>query len=457
MKKKVTAIFDIGKTNKKFFLLDADYLEVYREYIQIQEIEDEDGYPCENLQALVYWMKNVFGKMLQSAEFEVCSLNFSCYGASLVHLGEDGEALTPLYNYLKPIPEEVQKAFYTVYGPEDEFSRATGSLKMGMLNSGMQLFWLKHGKPKIFKKIKYTLHLPQYLSYVFTGMPVSEHTSIGCHTLLWDYDRNNYHPWVFNEQLDILFPPIVSTNTTFNTIHNGNTVQVGVGIHDSSAALLPYIKGTKKPFLLLSTGTWSITINPLANTSLTFSEIKDNCQLNMQGDGSPVKVARLFLGNEHAVQVKKLAVHYRVPADYHRSLIFDPEVFHEVCNDDKPKFEGARIVGGQGVNSTGIADDSFEKAYHRLVYELVLLQVASIQAAKGDQNIDRLYVDGGFADNGVFMHILSHCLNGMACYASKASLGSALGAAVAIGNKTFGPKFLKRNYGLKKQVVVQLK
>lgn len=45
----VTAIFDIGKTNKKFFLFDADFQEVYREYTSIEPIEDEDGHPTENL------------------------------------------------------------------------------------------------------------------------------------------------------------------------------------------------------------------------------------------------------------------------------------------------------------------------------------------------------------------------------------------------------------------------
>ena len=58
-----------------------------------------------------------------------------------------------------------------------------------MLNSGLQLYWLKKTKPEVFKKIKYSLHLPQYLSYIFTGIPLSEYTSIGCHTALWDYEK----------------------------------------------------------------------------------------------------------------------------------------------------------------------------------------------------------------------------------------------------------------------------
>ena len=43
MKKTVTAVFDIGKTNEKFFLFDDEFQEVYREYVQFDEITDEDG------------------------------------------------------------------------------------------------------------------------------------------------------------------------------------------------------------------------------------------------------------------------------------------------------------------------------------------------------------------------------------------------------------------------------
>ena len=52
MGKEVTAVFDIGKTNKKFFLFDNDFKEVYREYIKLDLIVDEDGHSTENLQAL---------------------------------------------------------------------------------------------------------------------------------------------------------------------------------------------------------------------------------------------------------------------------------------------------------------------------------------------------------------------------------------------------------------------
>ena len=210
-------------------------------------------------------MKELFNRILEAKEYNVKAINFSTYGASFVHLDEHGEVLTPLYNYTKPLDADISDQFYEQYGPELEFTRKTGSAKSGMLNSGLQLYWLKNKRPEIFKKIKYSLHFPQYLSYIFTGIPVSEYTSIGCHTALWDYDKKDYHEWVYQENIHKILPPIVSTETSINMNYNGKRIKIGVGIHDSSSALLPYVRSVKKPFVLVSTGTWSVSLNPFAD------------------------------------------------------------------------------------------------------------------------------------------------------------------------------------------------
>jgi len=450
MKTKVTAIFDIGRTNKKFFLFDSEFKEVYREYNRFDEIKDEDGYPTEDLDALEKWAKEVFDRMLEAPEFDIVSLNFSCYGASLVHIDENGKVLTPLYNYMKPLDDSIYDSFYGTYGPEPEFSRITGSLKLGMLNTGMHLYWLKKERPDVFKKIKYSLHLPQYLSYVFTGVPVSEYTSIGCHTILWDFEKKAYHEWVAEEGIDRVLPPIVATDKTIPVEYNGKTIQMGPGIHDSSSALLPYIRSITDPFLLVSTGTWSISINPFTQGMLTLDDIGNESLFNMRIDGSPVKVARLFLGNEYKLQIKILTEHFKVSDDYHKKVKFDQETLFEINKDFEPMFKWISISGENEPERTKLPYHHFEHAYHQLMLELVLLQVDSIKSAIGDQTIERLYIDGGFTDNNVYIKLLSHYLRNMKLRTTDSSLGSAMGAAIVISSTSLGAKFLKRNYGLKK-------
>ncbi|WP_370476301.1 FGGY-family carbohydrate kinase [Tamlana flava] len=448
----VTAVFDIGKTNKKFFLFDKDFKEVHKEYIKFDEIEDEDGHPTENLPALQEWLKKVFENILKESKFNIEAINFSTYGASFVHIDENGEVLTPLYNYTKQIDKSVVDSFLEKYGPKEEFLKTTGCFDLSLLNSGLQLYWIKHTKPEVFKKIKYSLHLPQYLSYIFTGIPLSEYTSIGCHTALWDYAKKDYHEWVYKEELHKILPTIVSTETSINMNYNGKRIKIGVGIHDSSSALLPYVRSVKKKFVLVSTGTWSITLNPFTdNPIVSDTDAKDSINY-MRINGKPVKATRLFLGNEYKIQVAKLAKHFGVSEDYHRHVKFDQDVYFEIMKDFIHMFKWESIASENMPTISEITFDKFEHAYHQLMTELVLLQVKSIKDVVGEDEIKRLYIDGGFSDNDLFVKLLSHHFRNMKLRTTDSSLGSALGAAISISDKKLNSKFLKKNYSLKKHV-----
>jgi sugar (pentulose or hexulose) kinase len=49
MKLPAILIFDVGKTNKKVLLFDEHYKLLQEENIQLNEITDEDGFPCEDV------------------------------------------------------------------------------------------------------------------------------------------------------------------------------------------------------------------------------------------------------------------------------------------------------------------------------------------------------------------------------------------------------------------------
>jgi len=450
---KVNAVFDIGKTNKKFFLFDDNYNEVHREYVNLPLTVDEDGYETEDLEALRGWIKETFDAVLESKQYDVKTLNFSSYGASLVNLDYKGKALTPLYNYTKDFSEEVIKAFAEKHGDLLTIAAQTASPQSGMLNSGMQLFWIKQTKPEIFAKIKYSLHLPQYLSFLFTGIPVSEYTSIGCHTSLWNYDSEDYHAWVYAEGIDRILPPIVPTSASINTSYKDKKIKIGVGIHDSSSALLPYILSKKKPFLLLSTGTWSIALNPYNSESLSVKDIESNCLNYLRIDGKRVKASRFFMGNEYRLQVEKLTDYYEKEYGYHREVQFNRDIYLKLIEKPKVYFKFEGISLQRLPHETELEPfATFEEAYHQLMIELMELQIDTISNAIGNSDIKTIYIDGGFTDNDVFMKLMSHHFSSYKVLSTQSPLGSALGAAMVISDKQVTSKFLKENYRMKKLV-----
>ncbi|WP_186755888.1 FGGY-family carbohydrate kinase [Echinicola salinicaeni] len=439
----VIAIFDIGKTNKKFFLFDEHMNEIKQEYNKIPLTEDEDGFECDDLDALTNWIKSTIDGICKSPDYKLKGINFSTYGASFVHIGEDGRPLTPLYNYLKEIPNEIIDEFYRSY-PAEKNNLETASPSLGMLNSGLQLYWLKKNKPEIFEKIRYSLHFPQYLSYLFTGKAVSEPTSIGCHTRLWDFEKGEYHQWVKQEGIDGILPEIVPTGKSFVSQLCGHDVQVGVGIHDSSSALASYLVRIKEPFLLISTGTWSISLNPFTQDPLTQEELQDDCLNFLSIEGNPVKASRFFMGYEFNYQIDRINKHFNKPDKYYKSLAADQSILGQI-KEGKAKctFYPKHIAATPLVQSLFEGNEwkpeefgSYEEAYHHLIWGVTLLQVASLKLAQGSSEISKVFIDGGFVHNEVFMDLLQHYLSGYELEFSDFPLGSAYGAALVLEQKS---------------------
>lgn len=435
----VTAIFDLGKTNKKFFLFDENLKEIKEEYIKFPLIDDAYGFACDDLKALSDWIKGTITRICESADYQLSGLNFSTYGASLVHLNEHGKPVTPLYNYLKPFPETLQNKFFEQY-PEKANNLATASPTLGMLNSVLQLYWLKHTKPELFKKVRHTLHFPQYLSYLFTGKLVAEPTSIGCHTRLWDYNSNNYHNWVKAEGLDTLLPAIVPTTHSFKIDICGYQIKTGVGIHNSYYALASYQLRSKESFLLVSTGTWSISLNPFTGDPSVNSELEKDCLNYLSFQGHAVKASRFFLGYELDHQLTRLNKIFGKDPKYHNALKPDEHYISKLRDGSmKATYYPASIDNIKLIDELFPANNwhpeefkSFEEAYFQLIWGLVKMQIACIKLAQGSSDIRQIYVDGGLVHNEVFVTMMQHALPHHELTFSDLPLGSAYGAAVVL-------------------------
>ncbi len=418
----VIAIFDIGRTNKKRLLFDTQYRLLDEQCVQLPETADEDGFPSEDLPLLTRWVKDSFDEMLTRKEIQVKAVNVSAYGASLVHLNKSLQPFTPLYNYLKPFPAALQKEFKRKYDLDGLFAKQTASPELGHLNSGMQLYWLKNNQLPVFQEIRYSLHLPQYISFLLSGVCASDLTSIGCHTRLWDFEKQDYHEWVRMEGLQDKLAEIRSGD--FVSKRQSGGIQVGVGLHDSSAALIPYLSAFKEPFILLSTGTWCISLNPFNHSPLTEQELKKDCLCYLSFQGKPVKASRLFAGHDHEEYIKKLSYHFQCKEDYYLSVNPDARIFEKwlPVNDEEI---------AQACSSVN-AFSHYEEAYHVGLIHILRQQKKSTELVLEPGSTKKIFVDGGFSKNKLFMHLLALTFPEMEVYAASLAQASALGAALSI-------------------------
>jgi sugar (pentulose or hexulose) kinase len=412
-----TLIFDIGKTNKKALVFDKDFQVIDEQQTVFEEIGDIDGEPTDDVWEIESWML----KILRGYEkLEISKINFATYGATLALMDAKGKLLATPFNYLKKIDPSLKQDFLDQNGGSSAFCTATAGPDLdNLLNSGFQLYWLKKTRPDLFKQIQTALHLPQYFSYLLTGQLASEYTSIGCHTMLWDFSKKDYHDWV-KQGFEGILPKIQPINTVFSPDSKLKTqnskLKVGIGIHDSSAALIPYLKREKKPFLLLSTGTWSICLNPFNTEPLTAEEFEKDCLFYMRPDGANVKASRLFLGKIHDEAVEKLIAKFHQKAGATREIRFDNEIYDKILRgplDDK--------------NAQNLVEH-----YHILIFDLIKIQVEKIKLAAGSVAFEKIIIDGGFAKNNLYLTMLKRALPDVKIESSDMPQGTALGAALAL-------------------------
>ena len=92
-------------------------------------------------------------------------------------------------------------------------------------------------------------------------------------------------------------------------------------------------------FILISTGTWCISLNPFNDTPLTVEELKKDSLCYLGYQGKPVKASRLFAGYQHEQQTQKLAKYFHKPLDFYKQVKYDASIItalqpeHDFDND----------------------------------------------------------------------------------------------------------------------------
>lgn len=426
-KKPIYAVFDIGKTNKKLILFDENR-QIISEHLHVcTDAHDEDGFASDHLPRLTQWVQAQWQALQQNPLYAVKGLNFTGYGATWVHLDAEGQVLLPLYSYLRPLPEAYVRQFYaSLEQSPEEFAATTRTPHLGMLNAGLQLYWLKYAHPQQYARIHTSLHLPQYLSSLITGDMYSDYTSVGCHTALWDFDRQDYHEWVYREGIDAKLAPLIKDSVS--AVANG--VLIGVGMHDSSAAVVAYLSESQaKSFVLVSTGNWCITFNPFSQQPLTPEMLQANCVNYLTPGGEPMLASCVLLGQEHDYQVERIARHFNTQPTFYRSLV-SARPAEQLADDFQPTWlnpgvpaESPQLVKQEwALSQFKTAAD----AYQHLMYALVNRIKKAIDLVRQDEQT--IFVDGGFARNPLFMQYLSRHYPGVMISTLEVPQATAIGA-----------------------------
>jgi sugar (pentulose or hexulose) kinase len=253
---------------------------------------------------------------------------------------------------------------------------------------------------------------------------------------MWDFDKMQYHKWVSDKGISLQKP--ITNDVVFSAEIAGKAIKVGTGIHDSSSSLVPYLKASPDKFILVSTGTWCINMNPYNTEPLKASELEQDCLCFLTPNKAQVKSSRLFMGHFHEVWAEKLAKHFNVVADRFKTVEKNADLLNNLSEkyNNSVYFPNGKESFEEGLESVDLNTfASYDEAYTKLLLDLTELCVKAIKLViPANDETETLYISGGFARNPIFIHLLEKYFPGKKVLISEIDNSSALGAALVIAD-----------------------
>ena len=223
--------------------------------------------------------------------------------------------------------------------------------------------------------------------------------------------------------------------------HSGTVLSAGGGTEETAASLIPYLKGTDRPFILVSTGAWCKFINPFHDDTLS-GETGNNDRLSLiTVSGREMKISQLLLGIIHDMNVARLDDHFGVTGELYKTIrISGKKSGRLLAARHGRTFFRQGIPGGYVDNEADLSHFlTYADAYHQMVCDLVDICLETYRLVISSHDTTEIvYVTGGFAWNDTFVRLLAAHLPGKRIYASRIDDPTALGAAMTVYEEAFG-------------------
>lgn len=448
------AVIDIGMTNKKAAVYDDALCQLDAQY-RIFEPKMVRGLPTHDLEGMEAWFIEELRGFAE--KYPVKALAVTAHGATFVCAGKDGKPVLPCVYYTYEPGEDFHHRFYQRFGKPEELQARTGTPAFkAMINPAKGLFFAREQFPEAYRDIHSVLPYPQYWGMRFTGKAGTETTYIGNHTYLWDQIDNKLSSVARGLELEAFIPSslrkswdILGTITAEFAGKTGlpqDTI-VTMGIHDSNSALLPHFaKKGEKGFILNSTGTWCVIMNPVEKYGFAPGELGKVVFFNLSAFGNPVKTA-IFLGGQEFETWSKLFMKLHGRTDFpgwnealYRSMLYDRKLFllpELTPGSGQFPASKARITENgtdylfedieNGTRPPSFSD--YEKCFAALRIALVMQTITALERAGLEAGYE-IFTEGGFRKDESYSRLLSSAFGKNKVYLTGIAEATALGAAM---------------------------
>jgi sugar (pentulose or hexulose) kinase len=458
------AVIDIGMTNKKVAVYDDSLRQLDARYRSFKPIMIK-GLECHDLEAMEDWFIAELKDLAQ--KFPIKALAVSVHGATFVCVGKDGKPAVPCVFYTHEPGEEFYRRFYEKFGKAEELQERTGTPAFkAMINPAKGLFFAQEQFPDEFKQTASVLPYNQYWGFRFTGKAAMESTYMGNHTYLWDQIDHKLSSVSRDLGIDSLMPNElrkpwdvlgkISADFAEKTGLSQETI-VTMGIHDSNSAMLPHFaKKGERGFILNSTGTWCVIMNPVEKYGFAPDELGKVVFFGISALGTLIKTAIFLGGQEFEIWSQlfmKLYSRNDMPKwneDLYRSMLKEKKIFlMPELTQGSGQFPSSRariVLNGKDFyfdemneSSTFLSSIKYEECFAALRISLVMQTLTALERAGIEKGYE-VYTEGGFRKDNSYSSLLASALPNNKVFltdiAEAAALGAAMTAKMALTGKS---------------------
>jgi sugar (pentulose or hexulose) kinase len=420
------AVFDLGKTNAKLLGFSARTGKLLFSERTVQRSTVVDGLRVLEHQPLFDWLNATLAGAAEN--HRIAGLMVSTHGCTFALIAGD-ELAAPILDYEQPVPPEIDRQFAA---EAPAFAESfTPDLPSG-LNVGRHIYLREQLAPDMFRKADAILNYPQFWNWLFTGEKVSEISSIGCHSHLWNPRADAFSSLVERRGWRPKFPPFRRAGEILGEARIGNqSVPIHNGVHDSNAALYYYRGLGYSDITLISTGTWVIVFNQAC--PLDGLNSARDMLANVTVDRAPIATARFMGGREYDVitagpqaPVSRESLQRAIDRGQFALPSFAP---------------GGPFPSRQGTLHGPEPASAEERAAIATLYVALMVDVVLDQL----RSANRIMMDGGLARNQALLGTLAALRPTQSVACNVAAEGTAMGAAAlafeALGKRqVFAPE-----------------
>ena len=414
------AVLDIGKTRSKLQVINEQY-KILIGFDRYNQVLPTKVYPSINIESIWKWFLKKIRQI--SLRYKISAINVSAHGATAALINEE----VPLSGLVLPVMDyewngivheleyqEIRPGFGETYSP---------CLPTG-LNLGRQLFWIEKNFPKYFNSSTAILLYPQYWVWRMTGKLLTEVTSLGCHSDLWNIKEKKYSSLVKLKKWCNKIPPLHSANDPVGYVSESFVKETGIdkdclvysGLHDSNASYLRYINNERKgKKVIISSGTWLVLFSPSSKLDTLLEDRDMLCNVDIYGQ--PIPCARFMGGREFDTICKKLKSSLK-------ATIFETDI-QQIIDNNIMALPNFSIGSGpfSGRKSKIIGEPSSGKALATLYIALMINYDLELLDSKCD-----IIIEGIFSKCNLLCRILAQLNLNISVFTSVDDTSTIMGA-----------------------------